>query len=138
MSDHEFSDDPDIRGMHRQPDWDTSIEAAEATVWGASTIRELIHRILCEQGDMTDEAIADELALRGFDLAESTPRKRRGELVEVGRVVATEGRERNRRGRDMVIWHGIPDGQLPIAVDTGGFVPSWITDRIEGHEGDQP
>lgn len=138
MFENDPTDDDETRGMHRRFDHDTSILAAEAVVHGASTIRNLIHTILIRTGDQTDESIADRLAAMGYDLAESTPRKRRGELVEAGRVVATDRRERNRRGRMMVVWHGLADGELPITVDTGGFIPSYVTDRIEGHEGDQP
>jgi hypothetical protein len=115
-----YSDDAETLGMVRIPDHDTSVDAAESVVRGASTLRNLIHRLLLEYGDQTDDTLRDRVRILGYNYGYSTTEKRRGELVSQGRVIDSGSRERNARGRQMILWHGLKDGELPLPIHTDG------------------
>lgn len=106
------------KGRIRRNDHATSVAAAVKvdTAGYAKTIRGLVKRALSEApGGLTDDEllpVVTELAIRTGHRApdESSPRKRRGELVEDGVVVSlidVDGqpmKRRNAEGNWMLVW----------------------------------
>ena len=83
-------------------DPDTSHAAAAAIAPVTGKIRQEVYAYAVERGP--DGFIDDELEEAFPDAAYSSYRKRRGELVEAGRIVDTGKRRPNPRGRQCVVW----------------------------------
>ena len=103
MSQDEFQfDDPDLKGMVRVPDHDTSIAAAITVLPALSHLKKSILSNLEAFGPQTDEEMSDRF--QHLNLAESTVRKRRGELVQAGLVEEAGFTRPNRLGSEMKVW----------------------------------
>ena len=76
----------------------TSRQAATEIEPTSGSLRELVYRLLAENGPLTDEQIAAQLGMNP-----STQRPRRIELVKAGRVVQA-GWERTKSGRKANRW----------------------------------
>ena len=90
-----------IRGMVRNPDHDTSTDAATSLLDNLSDMERQVFEAFKREGPMNDE----ELGMQPeFSLwAESTARKRRTELFQAN-VVVQVGTKKNSRGRSMKVW----------------------------------
>ena len=77
----------------------TSEEAAESIEGSAATLRLRVLTFIKLYGPVTDEEIAN-----GLGMNPSTARPRRIELVNMGRVVETGERKKNKSGRSAVTW----------------------------------
>jgi len=128
----------ETRGMHRVPDHETSIEAAEAVLPSRQRMKALVYLLLAEKGPQTDEELTSSLRALGIHAAHSSAGKRRGDLVDDGVVVDSGDRRPNVNGRRMIVWRVADLLDLAAEAPTGGFVPEYVTDSIAGHEGDQP
>ena len=163
-----YSDDDETLGLVHIPDHDTSVEAAESVTPTRSQMKAVVYRLLQEKGPMTDQELLEGIHGLGIPAAYSSPGKRRGDLVDEGLVVDSGVRRPNSNGRQMIVWRvadlidllEAPTSPAPCEhpftrpatvddprrycvtcgaiVPTGGIVPEYVTDRIPGHEGDQP
>lgn len=107
------------KSMVRSPDYSTSVNAAAAVLPYALRIRQRVLLILYfHLAGLTDDEILEEVR-HAVPVAESTPRKRRGELVEAGLVEAS-GVERDMvSGQDGTVWRitaaGIKEAEALLA-----------------------
>lgn len=76
--------------MHRRDDHDTSISASERVAAHKSALQGEILAAFVQLGPMTDGEL--ERLPRFSHLGRTTARKRRGELVELGKIAATGAR----------------------------------------------
>jgi hypothetical protein len=95
---------PILRGLARNPDWSTSVDAAEAVSDILSELQGLVLGYLQQYGPSTDERIneAFEAAYPGR-YAESTVRHRRSDLSKRG-LVRSVGITKNSRGQTVALW----------------------------------
>lgn len=93
-------DDPDLFGMHRHPDHETSIAAAAAVKPFRTVLQAEIYGILCTDGPKTDGELEElpQFAVYGH----STVRKRRSELYQAGRIKDSG----IKRGR-FIVWEAV-------------------------------
>ena len=132
------TDDDETLGLVRKPDHDTSEEAAESILPSREQMKRVVWRLLDER-PRTDEELTLALHALGIHSAHSSAGKRRGDLVAEGLVIDSGERRPNSNGRKMIVWRLTDLLDLASATsEAGGIVPEYITDRIAGHEGDQP
>ena len=99
--DYDAVNDPELVGLVRRPEYETSIEGATTIAPRRSQLQLRVLRSFAIYGPMTDEELR---AIPEFEhMAESTVRKRRTELFQQG-LVNPIGKKPNSRGRNMLIW----------------------------------
>lgn len=91
----------DVRGMVRNADCETSIDAAHAIERKLSALQTRVLGLVAAHGPVSDEFLSDFAMQHG--MAESTMRKRRTELRDGG-LIECAGLEVNRRGRTQMTW----------------------------------
>ena len=92
----------ELLGMVRNPDHETSIEAAKELVPKLGQIHQKVLDAFLEHGEMTDGELENLPQFSSY--GPSTIRKRRSELYQSGRLVDTGRTRENERGKSMVIW----------------------------------
>jgi hypothetical protein len=93
--------------------------------------RAIIAGILRNEGDQTDEEIADNVDWLTFPQSPSSIRTRRSELVEMGVVFPTEKRRVTKSGRQAIVWTAIPPA-ITLTPLNGGLSPR----RIKPYRGE--
>ena len=97
-----FAQDGPLKSMVRRGDYPTSRAAALGIEPRLSELQASIMAALAHHGAMTDEQIERLPEFRAH--APSTVRKRRTELLHMGRIYASQEKRLNERGRAMTVW----------------------------------
>lgn len=127
--------DDKLRGMVRGEDYETSVDAAEAVEPHLSKLQLEVEEAFRFRGPMNDDTLESLPQFVGR-YAYSTVRKRRTDLVSMGRLVEV-GQNTNSRGRKMIVWdipHG-EDTQVQCNPDDGGRDPVRQQERGEAVSG---
>lgn len=89
--------------MHRHPDHDTSVIAAETVEPYLTALQETIYKAFIQHGAMNDETLEELPEIVALDLGKTTARRRRTDLARMGKLVVV-GRTYNSRGNPMNLY----------------------------------
>lgn len=100
-----------VDSMHRHPDHATSVEAATRVSKKLSELQTLVYGCFVRYGPMTDEELEGLPEIVDRELGKTTARRRRTDLVKLGRLFAV-GTRVNKGGLKMTLWAVVPTEKI--------------------------